>query len=81
MLDYIALGHGWFVVEIKVNETIASKTNYDTELDLAEVTLMAVKRGSQLLQPPYRGLLLQPDDQIVLCGLLDNLLKFAKKIL
>ena len=81
MLDYIALGHGWFVVEIKVNELIASKTNYDTELELAEVTLMAVKRGSQLLPPPYRGLLLQPDDQIVLCGLLDNLLKFAKKVL
>lgn len=81
MLDYIALGHGYFVVEVRVNEAIAAKESYHTELELAEVTLMAVKRGSRLLPPPYRGLLLQDGDQIVLCGLLDNLLKFAKKVL
>lgn len=81
MLDYISLGHGWFVVEINVNERIASRKGYAQELEFAEVDLVLVKRGKSVLPPPYRGLVLQEGDQIVLAGELDNLLKFAKKVL
>ena len=81
MLDYISLGNGWFVVEVNVNETIASRKGYARELEFAEVRLVLVKRGRSVLDAPYRDLVLQAGDQIVLAGELDNLLKFAKKIL
>ncbi|MEL0027820.1 MAG: hypothetical protein VW625_04025, partial [Perlucidibaca sp.] len=45
MLDYISLGNGWFVVEVNVNETIASRKGYARELEFAEVRLVLVKRG------------------------------------
>ena len=81
MLDYISLGQGWFVVEINVNEHIAARKSYEQELDFADLKMVLVKRGSIVVPPPYRGLLLQVGDQIVLAGLLDNLLKFAKRIM
>lgn len=81
MLDYISLGHGWFVVEVNVNEHIASRKAYAQELEFARVQLTLVKRGKTVLEAPYRDLVLQVGDQIVLAGELDNLLKFAKKVL
>lgn len=81
MLDYISLGQGWYVVEVQVNEHIAGRRSYEQELDFADLKMVLVKRGSTVVPPPYRGLLLQVGDQIVLAGLLDNLLKFAKRIM
>lgn len=81
MLDYISLGHGWFVVEIHVNERIAANRAYARELSFAEVQLSLVKRGHTVLEAPYRDLVLQVGDQIVLTGQLDSLLQFAKKVL
>lgn len=81
MLDYISLGQGWYVVEVQVNEHIAARKSYEQELDFADLKMVLVKRGSTVVPPPYRGLLLQVGDQIVLAGLLDNLLKFAKRIM
>lgn len=81
MLDYISLGQGWYVVEVQVNEHIAARKSYEQELDFADLKMVLVKRGSTVVPPPYRGLLLQVGDQLVLAGLLDNLLKFAKRIM
>lgn len=81
MLDYISLGHGWFVVEINVNAHIAGNKSYARELEFAQVRLSLVKRGKTVLEAPYRDLVLQVGDQIVLAGELENLLKFAKKVL
>lgn len=80
MLDYISLGNGWFVVEIQVNERIAGHRNYAQDMQFNDIQLTLVKRGRSVLPPPYRELVLQPGDQIVLAGELDNLLKFAKQI-
>lgn len=81
MTDYLSLGHGYFVVEIVVNELIAARESFHSELELNGVSLLTVKRGSQVLPAPYRGLLLQPGDQILLCSQLELLLQFAKKVL
>lgn len=77
MLDYISLGNGWLIVEIKVGEALAGKTVPELSLDDFDISLSMIKRGAEVWRPPFSERTLATGDQLVLQGVLDNLLEFA----
>lgn len=80
MLDYISLGNGWLIVEIKVGEALADKTVPELSLEDFDISLSLIKRGAEVWRPPFSELTLATGDQLLLQGVLDNLLEFADRL-
>ena len=74
VMDYIALGHDQFVVEVRASERIEGKTlaqlDFETRLS---VRLLGVKRGRDFVSPPPVDWHVEPADQLLFAGPLANL--------
>lgn len=73
MLDYISLGDGYFVIEIRPGEGLEGYTVDDLELERHEVHLMAIKHGKELQFEPGAGYELKRNDHLLVLGLLEPL--------
>ena len=76
--DYLSLGHGMFVVEVRIGQALAGKS-LATVIDKLKdnIRILVLKRAEVLLEPGDRQLSLQQNDTLVLCGTRKALEQFA----
>ncbi|QJQ96307.1 MULTISPECIES: TrkA family potassium uptake protein [Halomonadaceae] len=81
MLDYIDLGDRHFVVDLEVTQRLCSEfaTVDDLELSKLDLSLIAIKRGHELLKSPEGNTSLEEHDHLVLIGNLDDLRTLGRK--
>jgi len=79
MVDYIALGSDYFVVELAVTPAVAGRTVEDLGLEREyDVRFIALKHGRA---PTYdRGVRLEEGQRLVLVGHLDGLQRFGRTL-
>ena len=76
--DYLSLGHGLFVVEVRVGNHLQGKSLGTIVDKLTDgVRVLIVKRAEVLLEPTNTTLQMQCDDVIVFCGTRKALEKLA----
>lgn len=82
LMDFINLGDHKFVVDLQATEKLceACETVGSLELDKLDLSLVALKRGPDLMERPGDTTALQVDDHIVLLGELDALRDLGKKL-
>ncbi|MBB3139503.1 potassium channel family protein [Halomonas organivorans] len=75
LVDFIDLGDRQFVVELQATERLneAFPSVEDMERHHDSLSLVAIKRDTELLRSPARDLVLRPRDRLVLVGELDAL--------
>lgn len=73
MLDYISLGDDYFVVELRPGESLENQTVADLKLEKRKVTLLAIKHGQEIMQPPSPDHVLRRNDHLLLLGSQDAL--------
>lgn len=81
VLDYLSLGSQYFVVEIRAGETLENKTLHDMGLADADVSLLALKHGTEVTRWPAPDHRFSPSDRLVLFGHLDALRKLSAIVL
>lgn len=82
MVDFINLGDRKFVVDLQATEKLCEEceTVGNLELDALALTLVALKRGEELMERPGDKTPLQVDDHMVLLGELDAMRDLGKKL-
>lgn len=82
LVDFIDLGDRLFVVDLQVTERMCNDcaTVDDLELNKGDLTLIAIKRGQEILKAPGGDTELQEKDDLVLMGDLDDLRALGKKL-
>ncbi|MBZ9557139.1 MULTISPECIES: TrkA family potassium uptake protein [unclassified Modicisalibacter] len=82
MVDFIQLGDRQFIVELQTTEKLNDNcpTVADLELDKANLALVAIKRGKEVLHAPSNEAELHDKDHLVLMGDLDDLRELGKKL-
>lgn len=79
MLDYIALGDDYFVVELRPGEDFEGKTLGDLKLgEKFKVRLLAIKHGAQVRFDPPHGYEFRRNDHMILLGELSELRRFSE---
>ncbi|WP_280549572.1 MULTISPECIES: TrkA family potassium uptake protein [unclassified Halomonas] len=75
LVDFIDLGNGHFVVELQATEALDGSFPSVGHLckDRPSLSVIAIKRGSELIKAPSRDMVLEKKDSLVLLGELDEL--------
>lgn len=68
MLDYISLGDDYFVIEIRPGEVLEDRPLSELKIDDAEVRLLAIKHGQNVILHPEPQHRLRRNDHLVLVG-------------
>lgn len=79
VLDYIALGNDYFIVEIEVPERIAGRPLPELQLGRYELRFLVLKRGAEPLQEDSTSIVLHRCDRMVLLGHLEQLRRFGRE--
>lgn len=67
--DYIAIGHGYYVVEIKVTERLHGHSLNQLLINrIHAVEALLVKRDQELFTKPHESFVLHNLDSLLLCG-------------
>lgn len=82
MVDFIQLGNRKFIVELQTTERLSQhcKTVADLELDECDLSLIAIKRGHEVVKDPSDGTDLKEKDHLILMGDLDSMRELGKKL-
>ncbi|GAB2784101.1 TrkA family potassium uptake protein [Halomonas shantousis] len=82
LVDFIDLGDRQFVVDLQVSHRLCEQctTVGDLDLDDNHMSLIAIKRGHELLSSPDADTRLQEQDNLILIGDLDDLRSLGKKL-
>lgn len=82
LVDFINLGDRKFVVALQATEKLCEEceTVGSLKLDRLDLSLVALKRGSELMERPDETTALRVDDHMVLLGELDDLRDLGKKL-
>lgn len=81
VLDYLSLGSQFFVVEVRAGEMLEDRTLAELELDGSDVSLLALKHGTEVTRWPSPDHRFSPSDRLVLFGHLDALRKLSAVVL
>ncbi|WP_048308787.1 TrkA family potassium uptake protein [Halomonas sp. PR-M31] len=82
LVDFIDMGDHQFVVELQTTENLCNScaTVAELELDNDKLSLIAIKRGRDVLKAPDPDTPLQEKDSLILMGDLDDLRKLGNKL-
>lgn len=82
IMDFIDLGDRQFIVELQATSRLRDSftTVADLAPDLNKLSLLALKRGNEVIKAPDDDTALEVDDNLVLMGDLDDLRSLGKKL-
>jgi len=81
MLERIALGPGYSLAEVVIQQSLAHRTLAQCDLRKEyDVTVLLVKRGNDLIIAPPADIIFQPDDILVILGSDTNVTFFSKLV-
>ncbi|MBZ9538433.1 potassium channel family protein [Modicisalibacter tunisiensis] len=82
MVDFIQLGDRQFIVELQATDNLSERcpTVADLPLDETDLSLIAIKRGSEVVRDPAGDTSLRGNDHLVLIGDLDALRELGKQL-
>ncbi|MBB3191434.1 potassium channel family protein [Halomonas cerina] len=82
LVDFIDLGNRQFVVELQTTEQL--ETSFPTVGDLnrhnKSLSVIAIKRGNELIRTPGNDITLKPQDSLVLLGELEELRRLGRHL-
>lgn len=79
MLDHLTLGRGYSISEAQLPADFVGKTVHDADLRIEYgLTLVAIKRGEEVIISPPASLVYQAGDQLVVIGKLQDLDRFSE---
>ena len=68
MLDYLALGDNYFVIEVRPGEVLDDKPFSELNIDPDKIRLLAIKHGNSVTFEPAPDYRLRRNDHLVLLG-------------
>ncbi|WP_163649313.1 TrkA family potassium uptake protein [Modicisalibacter sp. 'Wilcox'] len=82
MVDFIQLGDRQFIVELQATDNLSERcpTVADLPIDETDLSLIAIKRGSEVVRDPAGDTSLRGNDHLVLIGDLDALRELGKQL-
>ena len=80
MLDYLALGDDYFVIELRPGEALDEKLFSELEIDPEKIRLLAIKHGNDVIFEPPPDYRLRRNDHLVLIGEEDALRAFTSRL-
>lgn len=80
--DYIAIGHGFYIVEIKLTDRLDDSSLSQILGDyLQSVETLLIKRHEELFTKPDEDFTLRSGDSLLLCGTHDTLKRLAPRLI
>lgn len=79
VIDYIALGNDYYIVELDVPARIEGRPLPELRLTDYALRFLVLKRGAEPLQDDSSSIVLQRCDRLVLMGHLDQLRRFGRE--
>ncbi len=82
VLDYLELSDEHSIMEIRVNEKIASKSLIDLDIRAKYgINIVAIKRGNNIIVSPQADENLILNDVLIIIGADVDIIRFEKKVL
>ena len=79
LVERLALGQEYSIAEMRIPQALADRSVEEVNLTATyHVTLLAIKRGEELIMPPGKDLLLYTDDLMVVVGRDDDVRRVAE---
>ncbi|MGB0514189.1 MAG: potassium channel family protein, partial [Wenzhouxiangellaceae bacterium] len=77
--DYLSLGNGYYIVDLRVPEKLHGETVKELKLgDNPELRCMGIMRGTEYLEPADESTVLEADDKLLVLGKRDELRDFSE---
>lgn len=74
LLDHLALGRGYSISDVKLPPSFVGKTVHEKDLRPAlGLTLVAIRRGEEVLVSPPSTAVFEKDDQLIVIGRVEDL--------
>lgn len=80
MLDYISMGDGYFLIEVRPGDALDSEPLESLQIDSEHIHLLAIKHGQELVLNPTPERLLRRNDHLILVGDETALRRFAESL-
>lgn len=79
--DYLSLGNGYYIVDLRVPENLHGETVQALKLEKSpELRCMGIMRGTDYLEPTDDSTVLEADDKLLVLGKRDELRDFSERL-